>query len=41
MVQENQHFSWREEQPDSGDIATQNYKIGALKQYFDFKENFT
>src|SRR5574344_233433 len=28
-----------EEQPDSGDIATpKNYKIGALKQYFDFKE---
>ena len=26
-----------EKQPDSGDIVTQNYKIGALKQYFDFK----
>ena len=28
-----------EEQPDSGEIATpKNYKIGALKQYFDFTE---
>src|SRR5574344_372543 len=28
-----------EEQPDSGEVATpKNYKIGALKQYFDFTE---
>ena len=29
-----------EEQPDSGEIALpKNYKIGALKQYFDFTQN--
>ena len=30
------NFGVKEQKPDGGEIAYQNYKIGALKQYFDF-----